>query len=115
MDSMSAFAMGAANAHRELMVFDWERAAQIIKERKPSRVEAGLRGDWEWTGGAIYANRAPVPKGDTYTYLASTWAVPEIDVDGKVSPCFRMQSETPNWDADTYWPEEALQILGVEA
>lgn len=113
MDTAAAFRMGEANRGKELMVFDWERAAQIIADRKPETASAGLSSDWEWTGGAIYANGAPVPKDQTYTYLASTWATPELEVDGDVIACFKMQSETPDWGADTYWPTEALAIISA--
>jgi hypothetical protein len=111
MDTMIAFAMGEANRGKELKVFDWEKAARLIRERSPKSVWAGLAGDWGWTGGQIYSDGKPVPKEDTYTYLSSTWATPEIDIDGEVMDCFKMQSETPGWDSGTYWPKEALNIL----
>ncbi|WP_347252929.1 hypothetical protein [Leminorella grimontii] len=111
MDSISAFIRGEQNRHKELMVFDWVLAAQLIKEKKPSIVSAGLSGDWEYTGGEIYRNGKPVPEDETYTYLSSTWATPEIDIDGEIQLCFKMASELPNWGADTYWPPEALEII----
>ena len=111
MDSFSAFAMGEANRGKEEMVFDWDRAAEIIKERNAQTASAGLSGDWEWTGGEILRGGAPVPKDETYTYLASTWATPELEVDGEVIDCFKMESETPGWNSDTYWPESALAKL----
>lgn len=115
MDSMSAFAMGQANRGKESMVFDWEKAANIIKERGARNASAGLSGDWEWTGGEILRDGQPVSKDDTYTYLASTWATPELEVDGETIECYRMKSETPGWDSGTYWPEEALAILTANA
>ena len=39
---------------KEVMVFDWDKAAEIIKKRKPTYAAAGLRQDWENTGGLIY-------------------------------------------------------------
>jgi hypothetical protein len=114
MDTMRAFAMGEANRGKELKVFDWEKAARLIRERSPESVWAGLSGDWKWTGGKIYGDGRPVPKENTYTYLASTWATPEIDIDGEVMGCFKMQSETPGWDSSTYWPKEALEIINEE-
>ncbi len=112
MDSISAFVMGEANRGRGLMVFDWNKAAQIIKERKAKSASAGLRNDWEWTGGRIYEEGAPVQ--DDYTYLASTWAVPELEVDGDLIPCYKMQSEVPGWDAGTKWPKSALEIVNSQ-
>jgi len=102
--------MGEANRDQSQMVFDWAKAARIIKERCPCIAEAGLRGDWEWTGGTIWRDGAPVSEADTYTYLASTWAVPELDVDGNIIECYMME-DTTDWDAKTYWPPEALNIL----
>ena len=86
MDTLHAFAMGEANRHRELKVFDWDR-----------------------TGGAIYANGEPVI--DSYTFLASTWATPVIDLDGEIIPCYKMQQEVPDWSSDTKWPQSSLNIL----
>jgi len=111
MDTMRAYAMALANRGKEQMVFDWEKAARLIVERKPQKVSAGLSGDWEYTGGTIYRNGAPVPAEDTYTYLSSTWATPEIDIDGDVIDCFRMEGQTAGWDAHTYWPDSARAIL----
>lgn len=111
MDSMMALAMGTANRGKELMVFDWEKAAKIIKKRKAREASAGLRGDWGWTGGDILRDGKPVPQEETYTYLASTWATPELNIDGEIIPCYRMKSKTPGWDSGTYWPDEALKIL----
>ena len=78
MDTMSAFAMGEMARARgsKAKVFDWDKAAQLIKERKPEIAEAGLSGDWEYTGGEIYCDGKPVPQDDTYTYLSSIWATP---------------------------------------
>jgi len=110
MDTLTAFAMGQYNREKESMVFDWVKAAKLIAERKPNVALAGLRGDWGCTGGEIWANGLPVPIEDTYTYLASTWATPELDIDGEVLPCFVMKSDT-SWDEKTYWPPEALALV----
>jgi hypothetical protein len=109
MDTASAFAMGDANRGKEMMVFDWDKAAQLIRDSKPDKASAGLQRDWEWTGGTIYLDGAIVP--DEYTHLSSTWAVPELCMDGDVVPCYRMESETPGWDCDTKWPDSAKAIL----
>jgi hypothetical protein len=113
MDSMSAFAMGLANRGKETMVFDWIKAAELIRDEKPNLAGAGLSGDWEYTGGDIWEDGKPVPKEDTYTYLESTWATPELEMDGRRVDCYKMSSELPGWDSSTYWPKEALAILGI--
>ena len=112
MDSLSAFAMGEANKGKPLMVFDWDKAARLIVERKAKQARAGLSGDWEWTGGQIWNGK---PDMEDYTYLASTWATPEVEIDGEVEDCFVMQSEQPDWDAKTKWPESALKIVNKES
>ena len=111
MDTMKAFVMGDVNREKEPMVFDWDKAAQIIKERNAVSASAGLSGDWEWTGGKILAGGKPIPENDTYVYLASTWATPELEIDGEIIDCFKMQSETDKWDSGTFWPESALETL----
>lgn len=110
MDTLKAFAMGEANRGKEMMVFDWDKAASLIKEFMPKTAEAGLEGDWEWTGGVIYTGGKVVDADGTYTYLASTWATPQLRLDGKVVECYIMKSST-DWDAHTYWPTSALNIL----
>lgn len=112
MDNWTAFAMGMANRGKEMMVFDWDKAAELIKERKPECASAGLRDDWEYTGGTIYENGEPVM--DSYTYLSSTWAVPELNMDGDIIECFRMEHEVPEWNSDTKWPQSALDIMSTE-
>ena len=111
MDSISAFAKGQATRYNEQKVFDWEKAANMIKERGVTYASAGLSEDWEWTGGIILQEGKPVPREDTYTYLASTWATPVLEIDGDMIDCYRMKSEVPGWDSGTYWPNEAMVIL----
>jgi len=104
-----AFIMGEANRGKEMMVFDWNRAAMRITEEHPKSASAGLRDDWEWTGGEIYRDGKPIKNESTY--LASTWATPELEMDGNIEPCYRMESEAPGWNSGTKWPESALNIL----
>jgi hypothetical protein len=116
MDIMSAFAMGEVNHYKKLMIFDWNKAAELIVKHGMRDAAAGLRGDWEWTGGKIFENGKPVDGDDTYTYLASICAVPELDIEGVgVFECYRMKSEVPDWGSHTYWPESALEILKEHA
>lgn len=112
MDSMIAYRMALANQDREPMVFDWEEAARRIVAAGATSASAGLRDDWEWTGGEILKDGVPVALEDSGTYLCSVHAVPEIAIDGGPrSPCFRLENQSHGWDADTFWPAEALAIL----
>jgi hypothetical protein len=110
-NTISAFAMGQASRDNPPRVFDWHAAARLIRDRKPSVASAGLGPDWEYTGVTIFQGGEPVT--DEYGgYLMSTWATPEIDLDGEVLDCWVLQSEAPEpWDANTRWPESALAIL----
>lgn len=111
MDTLSAFARGRAAEGKPQRVFDWEKAAQRIREVQPSVARAGLESDWEWTGGTIYEDGKPIT--ESYTFLSSNWATPELELDGDLEPCWRYESGTPGWDADTKWPETALAILNA--
>ena len=113
MDIMSAFAMGRAHMDQRMRVFDWHKAAELIREHKPSVAVAGLGDDWGETAGRIYQDGAPVPEERTCVYLASTWATPEIRLDNRVEECWCWKDET-EWNAKTYWPESALAILNQE-
>ena len=112
MDTLKAFELGQASRYNEKKVFDWDRAAELIKESGFKDASAGLQGDWEWTGGVIFIGGKPYLDG--YTYLSSTWATPEIEIDGMTQPCYKMQSEVPGWDSGTKWPDSALTILKGE-
>ena len=111
MDTVAAFMMGESHRDKELKVFDWDKAAEIIKERGLKEASAGLSGDWSYTCDTIFADGQNVSKDDTYTYLASTWAIPALKIDGDIIDCYKLQSETPMWDENTYWPESAIMIL----
>ena len=93
-------------------VFDWDKAARIIAERKPDYALAGLRGDYGKAQGYIW--RDGKPDMDDYTYLASIWAMPILTIvtsDGEEEiPCFVLDYDT-KWGTDTKWPESALKII----
>lgn len=96
-------------------VFDWDKAARILRAKGAKEASAGLAEDWGWTGGVILRGGEPVARKDTYTYLASTWATPVLYVDGEGDiDCWRYAAEAPEWDAGTLWPESALKIMKGE-
>ena len=111
MDTMLAFALGEVNRGKEMKVFDWDKAAQIIKEKNPEYAEAGLFEDLEYTCGLIYKNEKPVY--DSYTYLASTWATPVLICDDEIMECWIMESQT-KYKKNTKWSESSLKILRGE-
>lgn len=114
MDTMLAFARAeaATRAGNKPKVFDWDKAARLIKERNAQEASAGLSGDWECTGGTIFANGKPVKK--EYTFLGSIWATPEIEIDGELIECWVWEDDSPGWNSGTKWPQSALDILKEE-
>ena len=112
MDTMSAFARGLAARGREHKVFDWDEAARIIKNRNINTVSAGLMEDWDYTSGLILVEGVIPEKDKTYTYLSSNWATPVLSFDDETFiDCYKMQSEVPDWNSDTFWPESARRII----
>lgn len=92
------------------MVFDWDKAASIIVERCARDAEAGLSGDWDWTGGSILCDGKPVADGESYTYLSSNHAAPQLKIGDEFIPCFTIDDACP-WHANTRWPASAMAIL----
>lgn len=92
-------------------VFDWHKAAILIKERRPSTVDAGLQDDLYWTGGCIF--RDGKPDLESGAFLASIWACPVIILDGEEIECYidAKRAEELGWNAYTIWPQSALDIL----
>ena len=113
MNTMEAYlkAKAARAAGASVKVFDWDKAARMIVQHRPDSAGAGLSGDWEWTGGTIYSNGEPELEDNTYVYLASNHATPEIQIDGIKFACWVYREESDGWDVSTYWPESALNIL----
>lgn len=109
MDSFSAFAMGEANRGKEMKVFDWIAAVKIMMETNCNFAQAGLVEDYDYTVGTILNNKIPVL--DDYCYLASTWATPTLYCDGDLIECWKLQSQVPDYDEDTKWPDDALKLF----
>lgn len=119
MTNLDNLFIGLAEIKRECRerVFDWDKAAKIILERKPYEAWAGLGGDFGNTGDVIYEENNIVTGG--YTYLSSYWATPKLLLmdentlgfeDGEHIPCWKWKDET-EWDAHTVWPQSAVNIL----
>lgn len=94
----------------DVRVFDWAKAARIIKDRNPETMDAGLLEDWPATSETIYENFSPVlDSGDGY--LASKWATPVLKIDDTYIECYIYANKTPGWYSKTWWPKEALDII----
>ncbi|HEY5587570.1 MAG TPA: hypothetical protein VIK86_01290 [Candidatus Paceibacterota bacterium] len=101
------------------MAFDWDKAAEIIKENfklhKDLVAEAGLQGDWAYTGGIIFEDGKPT--NDSYTYLSSNWAIPTLilsfdDEEQEEINCSVIKNE--RFDNDIKWDNISLSILGIQ-
>lgn len=110
---MDAATIILSTKYNEPKVFDWEKAARIIKKTKTKTASAGLLEDWESTSGEIFLDGKPNFENNPYLFLSSTWATPILKINGKEFSCYRMKNETPGWgwSSDTYWPDEALVLL----
>ncbi len=112
MDTFTAMTISNAAAARgdKQKIFDWNKAAQLIKDRKVSFASVGLQSDWEWTRDTIFEDGKP--KLDASPYLSSNWATPELDLDGEIVSCYLLEDNNPNnWNQHTIWPQSALDIL----
>ena len=109
MNTLEAFARGAASRDAPMRVFDWDRAARRIVEVRPRSASAGLAEDWEWTGGCIFVDGEPVHDG--HAYLASTWATPVLIMGGGQEDCFLVEPNHRGWGSEPKWPDSALAIL----
>ena len=99
-------ARAAGNPYK---IFDWNKAAELIREHKPQEASAGLIEDWGYTGGVIFEDGEAVT--DRYTYLQSIWATPYLVMDGVKYECYVGEDDPHGWDSDTKWPDTALAIL----
>lgn len=102
------------------MAFDWDKAAKIIKDKlkfhPDLKAEAGLQGDWNYTGGVIFEDGKPT--NEDYTYLSSNWAKPTLilEWDGSEQEeieCW-IEQENGRFGSTSKWDEKSIEILGIE-
>lgn len=53
---------------------DWMKLEKFIKERNPTKVDAGLLNDWFWTAATVYKNGEWFDKDRAY--VTSIWGTP---------------------------------------
>lgn len=102
---------------KKIMAFDWDKAAEIIKNtfiQHPDLVaEAGLQGDWAYTGGCIFAEGEAIIS--EYTYLSSNWAKPTLILSW--AGCEQQEIEcscekSERFHSSSKWDDISLKILG---
>ena len=95
------FATGKLSKETSDMVFDWERAATVISERKPFVAYAALGSQKE----KIYQGGFPVYSETVH----SEQLMPMLIVNDECPiPCFKMEYDTNGMEV---WPKKALDIL----
>lgn len=99
-----------------LKAFNFDMAANLIKEKLKDHpdliAEAGLEGDWDYTGGVIFQDGKPV--SDDYTYLASNWAIPTLifswgEKEQESIDCW--VEENKRFNSNSQWDEQSLKLL----
>lgn len=105
-DTIGAFMRARSSERDTTRTFDWDKASEIIAEKKPKTAHAGLAEDWGYTGGCIFENGKPVKEDDTYVYLTSNWATPilVLDDDEEIE-CWKLG------DGREYWPDSSRAKL----
>lgn len=100
------------------MAFDWDKAAEIIKERLKEHpdliAEAGLQDDWNYTGGVIFEDGKPTD--ENYTYLESNWAKPTLILswDGEEQEEIVLETEAnERFHSKSKWDDISLEILDI--
>lgn len=103
---------------KEMRAFDWDKAASIIKENfsvhKDLKAEAGLQGDWAYTGGFIFSDGKPT--NEDYTYLSSNWATPTLILSWEGEEQMEIEchcTENERFHSESKWDENSLAILGI--
>src|SRR4028119_263156 len=112
MDTMTDYYIGQASKGNTGKVFDWNKAANLIKEHNIQNAEAGLAEDFANTCGDILLDGEPV--SDDYAFLASTWATPILrDRDNATSyDCYVYETPEDNpfgFTEDSKWAGDSLK------
>ena len=111
MDTIKAIQLAELSSGIENKVFDWVKAANIIKENPNKNWNAGLSCDLEWTGGRIWDADKKNIDNNSYTFLSSNWAIPVIyDDSGLEIECYVKATET-EYGEETRYPKEFMDIL----
>lgn len=107
----NGFQKGKENRYGDLMRFDWDLAASLIRASKTKEAECGLNGDYDQTKRVIYKDEEVVI--NEYMMIESTWAIPVLVIDNKVYDCFYYYTDS-FYKKPEQWPKSALVILKKE-
>jgi hypothetical protein len=102
---------GKKHRHHGTRVFDWDKAAFILYNLKPSSASAGILEDWGDTSGPILFEGTPIENEYTYIFLSSKWGTPVLKVNNTSYDCWIFKKDSPGWHSKTLWPKTSLKIL----
>lgn len=94
-----------------MKIFNWLKAAQLIKAKGCDSAIAFLQNDRYHTAGFIFLDGEIVSRSDSTAYLASEVDEPVIEIAGEVISCGIEESDSPGWSLETWWPDEAVEVL----
>lgn len=105
----------AAQRGDPVKVFDWDKAAALIRKNEAIEAEAGLEEDWTWTCSTIYEDGKPILDIENFI-VSSNWATPTLRMKSRAPtglmtvtvPCYLLETEAKD---DDVWPPSALAIL----
>lgn len=110
-DPFDIFVNGFRHEKNERRVFDWNKAARVLRDRDETTCKACIIEDYNETVGFILVDGRPAID-HPLPYLSSCWGTPCLVFEnGDSMPCWIPQSESPDWTGYTYWPESARNIL----
>jgi hypothetical protein len=101
------------NTMRDIYIFDWNKAARILRERKPSMATAYIGGMREHTEVSIWVNHGPLLGCNAFLLSHDICGYqPRLDCGADyATDCAIKINDTDDWGPDTWWPESAIDIL----
>lgn len=90
-------------------VFDFNKALEILMDKKPECAIAGLLEDMNYSACQILNETGLVCESG---YLSSDWATPVLVIDREVFPCWVYDTPSDNPDgfkADSVWKDKHIE------
>ena len=97
-------------AHK--MVFDWERAADLLRKRRPRAAYVSMVGKRERSTPVLIYKDGEIVHDSLYGWgYYDAFDTPTLLIDGDEIECFRLENTITTWALGDYWPESARRIL----
>lgn len=99
-------------AMSDVYIFDWNKAATIIKANNPKKAYAYVGSLRKHTEVTIWQNDTIMPKTPSFLISYDNFGGGiHLGCDGFATPCSVLLSNTDGWNRDTWWPASAVEIL----